>query len=727
MIKIINVYKDSRVMEMTSSSNLGLGVKTDNDVDLLRFTFDEMIVGTATLLTSLTDDNGDLVAFPLTINQEENSYDLEVTNYVASQTNYTIQVEIVNDNMIWHSKQADIILDECLEVGEGEMPTTIDNWLQNANIVLNSMEEATREANNLNIEVGEEENHQIPVTFTDKEGNQKEIIINEGYNANTTNTYSTSTTDTYSCNYINEVESTQDTKITNLENQVFGDETIEGEGTSLTLNGTLKGQFNEIDLKGNTSQDGTPTPTSPIPVNVVSGDNNLFIVNKNLAVMKNNLVDTTPQNLSFVYNDDGSISYNGTITSNTYTTFTGFIDNSLEAGYYMFSINHSVSYRTVIYVNYEDGTTGSFYISPDNTYTIINIPKKVIRYQFGFTQLTIGTTYNDTLKIQFEKGSTKTDFEIANGNKYNIDLAPQLFDISTITPSNYINSNGALSSSNYTDTSDYIEVQANKEYVITWDYVSLKNSASREIGFYNSSKTFLSRNTGVSMINKIYRFTPTQSGYIRFDYDKNCFDVRLSCPSEGMELCKIPNTNYEDTFIHDKTTDKWYWHKKVGKYVITSFASKGGGNNNSYYTNVINDILKPTSGNIKIDTISNYFESKSANQVYANNISGVGVNTTGTLSCGFTLSSTLTTLELANTWVASNNIVVYYPLATSTDIEVEYQPLIDQLNLLEQAQSKENQTNISQVNNDLPFIISASAFLNNLNGKIALLNKLTEV
>lgn len=29
--------------------------------------------------------------------------------------------------------------------------------------------------------------------------------------------------------------------------------------------------------------------------------------------------------------------------------------------------------------------------------------------------------------------------------------------------------------------------------------------------------------------------------------------------------------------------------------------------------------------------------------------------------------------------------------------------------------------------NDLPFIISASAFLNNLNGKIGLLNKLTEV
>lgn len=177
MIKIINVYKDSRVMEMTTSSNLGLGVKTDNDVDLLRFTFDDFIVGTATLLTTLTDSNGELVAFPLTINQEENSYDLEVTQYVASELNYTIQIEIVNDDMVWHSKQADITLDECLEIGEGEMPTTIENWLQNANIVLSEMEQATRETENLNIEVGTETSTTIPVTFTDKEGNQTTVNV----------------------------------------------------------------------------------------------------------------------------------------------------------------------------------------------------------------------------------------------------------------------------------------------------------------------------------------------------------------------------------------------------------------------------------------------------------------------------------------------------------------------------------------------------------------------
>ena len=183
MIKIINVYKNTRTMEMTSSSNIGLGVKTDNEVDLLRFKFDDLLVGTATLLTTLQDNEGEYVAFPLTLNETEKSYDLEITEYLASQTDFTIQIEIVVGEMVWHSKQASVRLDDCLNVGEGEMPTTIENWLTNANIVLNEMEEATRETENLNIVVGEEVDNVVPVTFTDKEGNETVVNICQGSNA----------------------------------------------------------------------------------------------------------------------------------------------------------------------------------------------------------------------------------------------------------------------------------------------------------------------------------------------------------------------------------------------------------------------------------------------------------------------------------------------------------------------------------------------------------------
>ena len=54
---------------------------------------------------------------------------------------------------------------------------------------------------------------------------------------------------------------------------------VSGEGTSLTLNNTYQAPMRN-NLKGNTSQTGTPTPTSPIPVNVVSGDNIITISNQ---------------------------------------------------------------------------------------------------------------------------------------------------------------------------------------------------------------------------------------------------------------------------------------------------------------------------------------------------------------------------------------------------------------------------------------------------------------
>lgn len=149
MIKIIKVYKDSRILENGTLSTLGLGVRTDNEVDILRFKFDVLPNGVGTLLTTLKDNNNELVSFPLTRNEEENSLDLVITQALVSQLSITFQIQIVNNNEVWNSLQATLKVHECLEVGEGEMPTSIDNWLINANIILSGIEnaETTRNTN----------------------------------------------------------------------------------------------------------------------------------------------------------------------------------------------------------------------------------------------------------------------------------------------------------------------------------------------------------------------------------------------------------------------------------------------------------------------------------------------------------------------------------------------------------------------------------------------------
>ena len=60
-------------------------------------------------------------------------------------------------------------------------------------------------------------------------------------------------------------------------------EYIEQEGVeSASINNTNGDSHLDITLKGNTSQTGTPTPDTPIPINVVSGDNTIKVEGKNL-------------------------------------------------------------------------------------------------------------------------------------------------------------------------------------------------------------------------------------------------------------------------------------------------------------------------------------------------------------------------------------------------------------------------------------------------------------
>ena len=76
-----------------------------------------------------------------------------------------------------------------------------------------------------------------------------------------------------------------------------------------------------------------------------------------------------------------------------------------------------------------------------------------------------------------------------------------------------------------------------------------------------------------------------------------------------------------------------------------------------------------------------------------------------------TLDETYTTLEQFKTWLSTHNTTVYYVLATPTYTKITDPTLISQLEDISMAISYQTQTNISQINNDLPFNIDATAVL----------------
>lgn len=74
---------------------------------------------------------------------------------------------------------------------------------------------------------------------------------------------------------------------------------------------------NDIVIKGQTSQNGEPTPATPQDIEVVTGNNKIIVSGKNLLPPDNN-TSTTINGVTFTRNSDGSVLVNGTATANTH-------------------------------------------------------------------------------------------------------------------------------------------------------------------------------------------------------------------------------------------------------------------------------------------------------------------------------------------------------------------------------------------------------------------------
>lgn len=187
----------------------------------------------------------------------------------------------------------------------------------------------------------------------------------------------------------------------------------------------------------------------------------------------------------------------------------------------------------------------------------------------------------------------------------------------------------------------------------------------------------------------------------------------------NLEMCNI--NNYADEFFknvpeceyYDDNLEegKWYKYGRISKVVLDGSeswvkgANAGNPPNSYYYTNNYDNLLK---GNP--NTIS----------VLSNKLKGVP-NTIGLpLNSIYLASSSSYVVRLfidvnifsgtANefkTWLQTNNIIINGLLATPTKTLLS-DTLQTQLDNISYAMAYQDQTNISQVNEDRPFIISAS-------------------
>ena len=554
--------------------------------------------------------------------------------------------------------------------------------------------------------------------------------------------YTDETTDTF------EVTNGKDGDVTEEHLQEELDETtkmifnifpsVEDTGTEITLDETAEVKFKKIDLKGNTSQ---YTTTGKNLLGLLDGTN----TSGGLNVTRSNNKITFSGTASSTYPNTGNVPY--ILAQGTYTISS--TNNSYD--FYLWFRNSSN--ETIYTANLSKGTK-----------TISITTNDVSSIVIGVEHLTTGTQYNIETSIQIEQGSTATPYEPYTGGVASpnpsypqdvnvvtgdntIDICGKnLFNKNTITTGAYLKEDGTLlaSSTDYI-TSDFIPIQPNTTYYKT-------QTLSPRTKFYDANKQVLNNTTyqDVSIGGNAGSFTtPNNAYYFRFTgnvntstgininnvmvhkgstattYEPYQQSQSYSINLGSLELCKLGD--YQD-YIY-KENKKWYKYGAIGKVVLDGsndeIWSRSGATTETSFVGALS--LQITGLITKFNTGDYWFCDKFT-------YGSLGVDYrfrlyNGDASAGYTflgltiptsLASDINTFRI---WLGNNNVTLYYVLNTPTTTEITDTTLISQLEALRNAESYEGQTNISQVNDDLPFIISASALydLNNLVTRVAIL------
>ena len=471
--------------------------------------------------------------------------------------------------------------------------------------------------------------------------------------------------------------------------------------SGVTLNSTIKVQLQTGSSATSFepyTNGASPNPSYPQPVNVVSGDNEIQIWGESLAG-----------------NDTQQYRVN------------------LKAGDKIKIINKSGSIVLNMYTNFGDTTRNDYWGVTGDTTRIVTVAYDTNAIAWS-AQPSVGNqviklddidTYNIDLPVENLLPISSLASTTSNGITFtnNNDGTYTLNGTATAEATFYIFDGGNSLTANSQITFSCKEANSNIRlfWYDNWDTIS---GSSARIGGVspnytttNNISTIAKLRINISIVNGATINNVTIKPMIQKGTKVNSFTPYGTTP---IELCKIGN--YQDYFYKD--SGKWYLHKEITKYIFTGNETGVLQNSGKRFDITCSDNNMPicinNSAPSEISQIyCNILLASSGASTWGGN-QGISYNTGTNGQILVSISGATTTQAYLN---ALKDNYCYYILATPIDEPVEYQPLIDQLNLLEKAMSKDGQTNISQVNNDKPFILDVTAIksLQNVLDRIELL------
>lgn len=493
---------------------------------------------------------------------------------------------------------------------------------------------------------------------------------------------------------------------------------VSGIGASLSLSPTMVGRIKLNEIKGNTLQDGTPTPDTPVEIQSVTGLQNANVCGKNLF-------DKNKCELV------GGVAFNNT-ENNVYTITSGTTRNFViiqvkPSTIYTISVNRSRAFLGELKTKTTEAGNGSnSWVNSEKTFTTTS--------RTNYIGLLIEMADLTNFTMQVEQGSTATSYEPYKGNTYEVNLGKNLFDIQGIVKGRLDNgvigyasdvSNLTLNDNSFSFTttanyrgvtSDYIKINGTK-CVFSNKSITFGSSLNVVVACYNNSKTFLS-NASLGSANLTYMVAtlPSNTSYIRvYLYLNSAGTITIEEPQlekgstatsyspyfTPIELNKIGD--YKDRIYKDN--GKWYVEKQTGKVVLDGSENwqKNFGDNLFNLTYDFSFIVGYG--------LSNYYKYNPVQSgINANTVNGDFVlQKSGGYYVIFIKNTSIITIDNFKTWLSTHNTEIIYPLATPTYTEITNTELIEDLETLYTAKSQEGTTNISITSEDLEMILNVSA------------------
>ena len=567
--------------------------------------------------------------------------------------------------------------------------------------------------------------------------------------------------------WVNNTTPINDTNLNKIEQGIY-DNSLVVDAVTNTINPTdtetyktaelTEGQItdvigvSDILIKGDTEQDGTPTPSAPVDINVVSGSNVIGIYNKNIINVEN--FATTAYGITVT--KKGNVwEINGTATANNTFKLIPIIQSTLSGQYALTANYISGTKSGTANFNLRDNTSDSALfnvnLTTSNTTNTATLNNKV---KYGI-YIASGATFNNyKFSPQLEVGGTATTYEPHQGKELPLDLSVEnllnLTDgtythngITAIVTNRIITLNGTASGTSAINIPINLTIKANQSYTLEANNISIVGQSGTAasyacIRFRAETTDDAVSDVRFNPINNYTTFQKTEEttyDYLRIrtgdglTYNNFIIKPQLEQGSkanaytpygtEPIELCKIGS--YQDYFY--KSGSKWYLHKEIEKLILGNYDwtlanNTSISNINTNRWHIAHSCSKLPNNNAKV-IMSNILPMGTANSTYVQDALLIGQSATQTI---IRMPVEYTTASAIKTALQNLSAYAYVLKNEVTDTEITDTILISQLEAIYNAPLYE-QTNITQTNNDLPMILDITACKDNINGIKAFIRK----